>query len=209
MLMDSIFEKLSKNQTLSDLERSEYLSFMTRLQSVVQTSENQTESSGAAKLKDPVIENPRWRSSPLHPISVNMQVDVEVANNGNPFITFDNVSIISEVFGIAEDFQKVLVLTPGQYMVKMGGRNVWEANANGYRNMELVAYDENDVVIGAVALQSDPGQSVSGGVDNYFPWTLTFDQNFFTGIKYFKFRVFQDSGSAIDLKTVNIGIHIC
>lgn len=209
MLMDSVFEKLSKNETLTDLERSEYLQFMSRVQTSVMRNEAQTDDLGNTRLTTPSIQTPRWINSPLHCISANMQVDYTVTDNAvDQFITFDNTVARGEVFSLHTDNQKILVLTPGDYFVGMIGRMIWTANATGYRVLELLAYDENDVLLGTVSLAVSGGETTSGQ-PNYKSFGIMFTPDFFSGLKYFKLRAFQNSGGNLDLLTVNFGVFVC
>lgn len=206
MLMDSIFEKLSKNETLTDLERSEYLSFMKRLQTTVITTEKQTQQGGAAELAFPVINSPIWGSPPLHPLVASMQTDMTVTSGAaDEYITFDEFFDRSSVFSIDSTNQKILISSLNTFLA-FGGVVQWEGNATGFRALYVEGFTSTDVSLGQGIMHSFQGFA---GVENWMPFYFLFDPLNFATLSYFKVRAYQNSGGDLLLKSVNLGINVC
>jgi hypothetical protein len=204
MLYERIFEKIGKNETLSPSELSEFMHFASQMQAGLHLLGGWTDTVGRPSLHSPIIERPAFSTSPLSALVANMQADLVVPNDTHTYIAFDEVYDESDVFSLQAGEQKITT-NHSRHFMQFGGAVQWTANATGFRATYLEAFDESDVSLGSGIMHALPGFA---GVENWFPYYFMFAPTDFPTLSYFKFRVYQNSGGDLTLKSFHTGVSI-
>lgn len=205
MLLENIFEKIGKGEKLSQTELTEFKALGNQLQHNLHLLQGWTSVSGQPNLMQPIIQSPQWASPPLHPLVASMQTDMTVTDNAAAqYVTFDDWFDTSDLFDIDDSGQKIIPARLDLFM-QFGGVVQWEGNGTGYRAAFMEAFTAADVSMGQGVMHTSPGFA---GVENWFPFYFMFDPFNFGEMSYFKFRVFQNSGGNLTLKSAHFGISV-
>ena len=205
-MLDSIFEKVSRGLPLGTSERLAFVLFLKRTQGFVDTVGNQTELDGSPRLMRPVITQPIWGSPPLSPFTASMQADMTVTSGAtDQYVTLDSFYDRSETFSLDTTNQKIRVVNPSGVFMQFGGVVEWTANATGFRAAYMEAFTSADVSMGQGIMHSFPGWV---GAENWQPFYFMFDPLNFGAMSYFKFRVYQNSGAGLVLRSAHIGLSL-
>jgi hypothetical protein len=138
-----------------------------------------------------VLSPPKWKQSPLHTYSFQMQTDLSVVNNTKTFVTFDTFYQHGSAFEVdPSDQTKIMVVNPGPTFMISGIVN-WDNNATGYRYAALEGFKEDGTSLGFVGFHLFAGTATE---DNSFPVSFVADLAQLAEMKYFKIFLRQTSG---------------
>lgn len=201
-----LFEKIANGQSLTALEKTEMVMIGRGLDESSATIKSWTiPNTQNAKIKNPVIENPLWRTSPLHSFYVNRTTNISVVNSTDTVLTWENTYGETNVFELnAADKTKVMVKV-ANVPFNVCGIFSFAVNATGYRNIKLSAYDVNDTLIATVVLA---GVAAPSGTDlvQPFAYPITAAQKF--AVSYFKVTVAQGSGGNLNFQFCDFGMFL-
>lgn len=203
MEFSDILAKIANNARLTPQE----MDFLKRTGDETQRRNNQGSSLFAAdsrvKLDSPVISSPYFSTDALAPMLLTKTIDTAITTGTDTYVEFENLVYPSKIFswGIA-DAATIFLNYTGQGF-QFVGRLAWAANATGYRNVKLRAYNQDGTQIGDETLIANQGFA---GSDNVFPFSFVVAANQFATMKSLRFMVGQTSGGNLNLLFCNLAI---
>lgn len=203
--MKSLWLKVANGEKLTAAEAEEFAKIGESLEATNSTVTAWSNLNSNPVLKNPQISNPVWRTSPLRTLYVERHTDVAITSGIDTAVTFETVFGDSLFFALNEsDLSKVMVKVTNMPF-NINGIFAFAANATGYRNAKLAAYDKDDGLIGAATIASFPAWSAA---DNVIPFSypVTAAQQY--AVSYFKMTVGQTSGGALNLKYFDMGVSL-
>lgn len=203
--MKSLWLKIARGEKLTDLEVEEFANIGDKLESASSVVSAWSNLNLNPVLKNPQISNPIWKTSPLRTLYVERHTDVAIANGVDTAVTFETTFGDNQFFSLLEsDLSKVMVKVTNMPF-NVNGIFAFAANATGYRNAKLAAYDKDDVLIGSATIASFPAWSAA---DNVIPFSypVTAAQQY--AVSYFKMTVGQTSGGSLNLKYFDMGVSL-
>lgn len=206
-LFDELLLKVARREELSPIELEDFRSQAKRLNEVKDMVESwQQAGRKTPHFSSPSISNPLFLTSALSVLSLQRTTDTSITSGVDTYISWENADGKSKAFGWdSADPTKVKILYPGQAFTLLG-RTAFTANATGYRNTKMEAFDSDNNSIGVVGtFYSAPGWT---GSDNVNPWVFTIPENLVQNMAYFKLTVGQTSGAPLDLLYILMGMII-
>lgn len=200
MLQKQIFEKIAKSQPLNPEEMSEFIKFGELLQNLESLYGGMViTGSQRVEMSAPSVTNPQWQGSPLHSMFLLKSVDVSVVTATETLITWDTVENFGEAFEVSPDKTKFYLRHIDGKAFTIKGLVSWSAlgSVAGFRSSHINTYDKNDNLLETLPFHTH--QAFAGPASNIFPVNLAWH---YTGIDYFKFFVYQNSGSNVTLSGI-------
>lgn len=151
---------------------------------------------GGPKLDQPVINNPRYLSGPLQPLELVKTTTKSTTNNTDYYVEFDTTYGKSDAFYLDPSDNTIIRVAYVGVNVGLGGRAKWASNASGYRAILGQFYNNAGVSLGSNEFSKLPPVNGDTTITPFFFGDLLSAS---PDIAYFRVKVIQNSGGALDL----------
>lgn len=144
-----------------------------------------------ARLSNPLVHDPNWRTSPLHVFTGLLPTDTSIPNNTYTFLTFDSGVGDVSVFDFYNGDKSKIRVDRAQINVHIDGGVNWDSNATGFREAVLDVFNAADVSLASQILHKLPAAPTNASI----PISITFNiLSFFPDAAYARLKVAQNSG---------------
>lgn len=191
MIRDLRNPNLSK-QRLDDIVRqlNEFGDREERYKAMLQSA------SGNPTLFSPIISNPEFVTAPLQPLELVKTTTKSTSTSVDYYVEFDTIYGKSNYFHLDKTDNTIIhAAYPGVNMCAIG-HAIWASNATGFRAISGQYYDNQGASLGTINWAGLPPVNGSSTVTPFgFADLLSASPN----IAYFRVKVNQNSGGALDL----------